>query len=120
MGMLHYAMGRKPETLIRVKLEILAGEGPRWIKNSKRARYIRQVVLSTPPWVDRQELRRIQERCACITAMSGVEHHVAHIVPLNHSDVCGLTVPWNLEIKTAKINLAESNHIVPDGQLSLF
>lgn len=120
MGMLHYAMGRKPATLMRVKLEILAGPMPRWIKNSKRARYIAQVVLSTPPWVDRQALRRIQDRCACLTAMTGIEHHVAHKTPLNHPNVCGLTVPWNLEIKTARANLAESNHVMPEGQLSLF
>jgi hypothetical protein len=120
MGMLDYAVHRRPETLIRVKQEILRGEGPRWIRNSKRARYIAQVVLSTPPWVDRDALKRIQERARQLTELSGVDHHIAHVVPLNHPRVCGLTVPWNLEIKPAKINLAESNNIHLDEQLDLF
>jgi hypothetical protein len=63
--------------LIRVKLAILSGAGPRWIRNSKRARYIAQVVLSTPPWVDRDALKRIQERCRCITEMSGIDRNSA-------------------------------------------
>jgi hypothetical protein len=120
MGMLDYAVHRKPETLIKTKLAIMAGEGPRWIRNSKRARYIAQVVLSTPPWVDRAALRAIQARARALSEMSGVEQHIAHVIPLNHPRVCGLTVPWNLEIKPAKVNLAESNHVHLDEQLALF
>lgn len=110
MGMLDYIRMRSRESII-------AGEIPRWVKNSKRSRYIQAVILSAPPWVDRAELRRIQERCRCITELTGVEHHVCHKIPLNHPLVCGLTVPWNLEIKPAKVNLAESNHWNNDRQL---
>lgn len=113
MGMLDYVRMKTRERLMR-------GERVHWVEASPRRTYIRQVILSAPPWVDRLALRLIQQRCRQLTELTGVDHQVSHIVPLNHPRMCGLTVPWNLTIKTAVVNMAESNHVPLDGQLALF
>lgn len=118
--MLDFVIHRQAGTREALRQRVMRGELPGWLARSKRMNYIRQVLLSTPPWVDRHKLRLIKERARAISALSGVDHHIAHIVPLNHPRVCGLTVPWNLEIKTARSNLAESNHMQLDEQLPLF
>lgn len=120
MGMLDFVVCRKPETRERVRQDIIAGNIPVWVANSKRAHYIKQVILSCPGWVDRDALKSIQLRARQLSELSGVEQHICHKTPLNHPRVCGLTVPWNLEIKPAVVNMAESNHIHLDEQLALF
>jgi hypothetical protein len=120
MGMLSYVIHRTPERRESLRQEVLSGKIPRWILNSKRFNYIRQVLVSTPAWACREKLKSIHLLAMQINELTGEEHHICHIVPLNHPRVCGLTVPWNLEIKTAKINLAHGNDFPDENQLELF
>ena len=59
--------------------------------------------------VDIQEIEIIYEACKQRCLDTQRPHHVDHIVPLQGKRVCGLHVPWNLQILTAADNLRKSN-----------
>jgi hypothetical protein len=69
--------------------------------------------------VSRRALRAIWEECKRLERLHGEPYHVAHIVPLNHPHVSGLSVPWNLMPKPGRINLAQGNRWMPD-QVEMF
>lgn len=67
---------------------------------------------ATPNWLTESmlsEIKRIYQARQEISQLEGVEYHVDHIVPLQGANVCGLHVPWNLQIITAQENLKKSN-----------
>lgn len=83
-----------------------------WGRYRLRASYAywTKVYWATPPWLTVE----------MITAMQGLYEsrregeHVDHIVPLKNSLVCGLHVPWNLQVMGARENLQKSNKWWPD------
>jgi hypothetical protein len=70
-----------------------------------------RVKSASPPWVDWKAIRRIYAQCARVTADTGVEHHVDHIIPIKGKNVCGLHVPWNLQILPGAENRRKSNTV---------
>jgi len=96
-------------------------EGNREVFKSKMREYYRQnksaflaynsrrrakLLQATPDWVDMDELKHIAE----IAQSKGLV--IDHIVPLIHSEVCGLHVPANLRCVPKELNAWKSNKLL--------
>jgi hypothetical protein len=68
-------------------------------KAKRRAKKLK----ATPPWVNFKDITEIYNNCP-------PGYHVDHIIPLVNKNVCGLHVPWNLQILPASENLRKHNH----------
>lgn len=81
----------------------------RWASDNKdrmaayTARRRAQKINATPPWVDQAAITQIYTDAA----RRGLE--VDHIHPLIHPRICGLHVPWNLQLLTAVENRRKGN-----------
>jgi len=67
-----------------------------------------------PAWVSWASVNAYWDESKRMTAATGVQHSVDHIVPLRHPMVCGLHAPWNLEVKPLADNIRKSNAWWPD------
>jgi hypothetical protein len=74
----------------------------------------KQVARAKPAWLTEEHefmLEEIYELRDLRSKLTGVVHHVDHIVPLRGQNCCGLHVPWNLQVIPAVDNLSKSNRI---------
>lgn len=71
----------------------------------------------TPPWLTKehkQEILSFYKTAKELQTITGVDYHVDHIVPLCGKTVCGLHVPWNLQVIEGSINLSKSNLLLDE------
>jgi hypothetical protein len=71
---------------------------------------------ATPPWLTdehKREIKQLYIDAMTVTKITGVKYVVDHMVPLRSDVVCGLHVPWNLQIMTREENLKKSNKHTP-------
>ncbi len=70
---------------------------------------------ATPKWLSAEQTMeiRLKYRLAIeLSRATGVRYAVDHVVPLQGESVCGLHVPWNMEVITQGENLKKSNKLV--------
>lgn len=85
--------------------------------SSIKARRRAAKLQALPKWLTKEQLEQIKELYTCAQMFklyTGQEYHVDHIVPLQGENVCGLHVPWNLQVIPAKENLSKSNKLQED------
>ena len=73
--------------------------------NNRRVRLLQSSML----WADQDAILKMYLVASLLTWLTGVKHHVDHIIPLRGRTVCGLHVESNLQVLTAEENIKKSN-----------
>jgi hypothetical protein len=63
----------------------------------------------TPKWADHKAIQSFYEEAIRLTKITGIPHHVDHIVPLVGHSVSGLHCEHNLQVITAEENIKKNN-----------
>ena len=69
-------------------------------------------INATPAWLTSAHMKSMADYywlAKDATSVSETSYHVDHIIPLNNDHVCGLHVPWNLQVLPADVNISKSN-----------
>jgi 5-methylcytosine-specific restriction endonuclease McrA len=69
-------------------------------------------LQATPKWLSPEQLDEIKLLYLFVAErrqITGLDLEVDHIVPLQGETVCGLHVPWNLQVLTASENASKGN-----------
>ncbi len=88
--------------------------------NAKRRAAKKQAV---PKWLTlehKQQIKSIYKEARRLELLDGIKRHVDHIIPLQSPIICGLHVPWNLQILTASDNSRKKNKLLdkaPDSKV---
>ena len=80
--------------------------------NSKARKLLK--IQRVPKWADKKAIAAIYKEAARLTKLTGIEHHVDHIVPLRSKFVSGLHWELNLQVIPASENLKKHNSYWPD------
>lgn len=69
-------------------------------------------VPKHPAIEDKAAIEQIYAMCRETTRLTGIPHHVDHIIPLCGKNVSGLHVSWNMQILTAEANVTKKNYLI--------
>lgn len=82
--------------------------------NAKNAKRRAKKLAATPKWLTVENWNEIMEFYILAQELAwlnqdGMAFHVDHIIPLQGVEVCGLHVPWNLQLLPARDNKVKGN-----------
>lgn len=80
-------------------------------------KYLLKKVQAVPPWLTKEQealINLVYQQRDHLNQATGILHEVDHIVPLQGKTVCGLHVPWNLQVLTKKDNVTKRHFHWPD------
>lgn len=88
--------------------------GNRGKSNAIKQKYKAAKKRAAPPWLTEWDIFVMEEyyhKADRLRQLTGKEYHVDHIHPLQGKTLCGLHVPWNLQILPARVNIQKSNKV---------
>lgn len=106
----------KNKDIIKIKAQEYNKNNPEIGRANSALRRARKKNAS-PKWLTATHLatiKSIYKAANNLSKKTGVAHHVDHIVPLSGKLVCGLHVPWNLQVLTQYNNLSKHNKFDED------
>ncbi|GAF85217.1 unnamed protein product, partial [marine sediment metagenome] len=74
----------------------------------------RRARVATPAWVDHDAIRELYREARELGELTGIRHHVDHVIPLAGELVSGLHVAANLRAVPADVNRAKGNRFDPE------
>lgn len=81
-----------------------------------KAKYRAAKYNATPDWLTKEHLEQIEEFYETARDLAWLNEgeilQVDHIVPLQGKEVCGLHVPWNLQILSKSKNISKFNNLI--------
>ena len=101
-----YRDGNKDKIKALVRAWDVANRGRRVAITNK---YRAAKLNATPSWLTDEHQEAI---LAVYNKAADKDYHVDHIVPLQGETVCGLHVPWNLQILPPSVNCSKGNRFV--------
>ena len=106
------ATARPKEDQTRYKQKHKAGNQDYYkaLTNARRERF----KEATPAWTTKEMRRQIRQKyleAQELTKTTGIRYEVDHIIPLINDNVCGLHVPWNMQLLPKTDNLRKSNKL---------
>lgn len=68
-----------------------------------------RLLSASPVWADHEKIKGIYRVAARISEVTGIPHHVDHVIPLRGKLVSGLHVPENLMVVSYDYNCSKNN-----------